>query len=126
MARSKQPLYPDVWALVARIPRGAVATYGQIAELLGIPGRARFVGYALHALPPGTPVPWHRVVNSRGTVSLRGESGRTQIALLEKEGVSVPSDGIDLQRRQWKPAARQRTARKGAPSRATRCGAGKG
>lgn len=108
------PAYPDVWKLVSRIPRGAVATYGQIAELLGIPGRARFVGYALHALPPGTPVPWHRVVNTRGKVSLPGESGQAQIALLAKDGVRVPAGGIDLRRRGWKAAALRRPARKRA------------
>jgi methylated-DNA-protein-cysteine methyltransferase-like protein len=103
MRRRANPTYPDVWALVARIPRGAVATYGQIAELLGIPERARFVGYALHALPVGSPVPWHRVVNAQGKVSLRGDAGRTQLALLAEDGVSVPLTGIDLRRRRWKP-----------------------
>jgi methylated-DNA-protein-cysteine methyltransferase-like protein len=113
MKRRFHPNYPDVWRVVARIPRGAVATYGQIAEILGIPGRARFIGYALHALPRGTTVPWHRVVNARGNVSLPAGSGRTQIALLAEEGVSIPPAGIDLQRRQWKPAGRRR----GSPAR---------
>jgi methylated-DNA-protein-cysteine methyltransferase related protein len=104
MKRRAHPVYPDVWALVAHIPRGSVATYGQIAKLLGIPGRARFVGYALHSIPPGTSVPWHRVVNARGRVSLPGQAGRTQAALLVQDGVHVPPDGIDLQRFGWKPA----------------------
>jgi methylated-DNA-protein-cysteine methyltransferase related protein len=102
MKQRTRPTYPDVWEMVARIPRGTVATYGQIAELLGIPGRARFIGYALHALPPGTPVPWHRVVNSRGQVSLPGDPGRAQVALLASDGVAVPPAGIDLIRRRWK------------------------
>ena len=52
--------------MVRRIPRGRVASYGQVARLAGMPGRARQVGYAMHALPNGTRVPWHRVVTSAG------------------------------------------------------------
>lgn len=123
MKRPSHPTYPDVWAVVARIPRGAVATYGQIAELLGIPGRARFVGYALHALPPGTAIPWHRVVSSLGKVSLPGKSGRTQIALLAGEGLTLPPGGIDLRRRQWKPAVRRRAPRATTATRNRQSGA---
>ena len=112
MKRHTRLTYPDVWALVARIPKGSVASYGQIAELLGIPGHARFVGYALHALPPGSPVPWHRVVNALGKVSLQGDTGRTQIALLASDGVAVPPAGIDLRRRRWNPTASSRIRRK--------------
>ena len=61
-----------IYAVVRRIPRGTVATYGQVAERAGYPGHARQVGYALHALPPGTTVPWHRVINASGEVSARG------------------------------------------------------
>jgi len=125
MKRQTNPTYPDIWTVVARIPKGSVATYGQIAELLGIPGHARFVGYALHALPPGSPVPWHRVVNALGKVSLRGEPGRTQIALLANDGVAVPPAGIDLHRRRWNPTASRRTRRKAARTRAPRPGAGR-
>lgn len=123
MKRRTGPTYPDVWTVVARIPRGSVATYGQIADLLGIPGRARFVGYALHALPPGTPVPWHRVVNALGKTSLAGESGRTQIALLAKEGVAVSPAGINLRRSRWNPAASRRIRRQAAHTRTSRGGA---
>lgn len=119
MKKRAHPTYPDVWAAVARIPRGKVATYGQIAEILDIPDRARFVGYALHALPPGSPVPWHRVVNARGQVSLRGDPGRTQAVLLENEGVGVPQTGIDLVRKRWKPAASRRSQRRTARSKAS-------
>lgn len=125
MKRQTSLTYPDVWTVVARIPKGCVATYGQIAELLGIPGHARFVGYALHALPPGSPVPWHRVVNALGKVSLPGEPGRTQIALLANDGVAVPPAGIDLRRSRWNPTASRRTRRKAARTRAPRLGAGR-
>ena len=69
-----------VYAAVSRIPRGRVATYGQIAALVGLHGHARQVGYALHSLPDGSPVPWHRVVYARGEIILRadGASDRAQ------------------------------------------------
>ena len=98
--------YSRIYAVVRRIPRGRVATYGQIAELAGLPGHARQVGYALHALPEGTAVPWHRVLNARGTLSLRRDSGGeiTQRIKLEQEGVRFDVGGrIPLQRLQWRP-----------------------
>ncbi len=98
--------YEDVYSLVRRIPRGRVATYGQIAELAGIPGHARRVGYALHALPAGSDVPWHRVVNARGRISLGSidpDGEDEQRVRLEIEGVRFDADGgIDLKRYQWK------------------------
>src|SRR5689334_367178 len=66
--------YQVIYSVIRRIPRGRVATYGQIATLAGIDGHARQVGYALHALPSGADVPWHRVVNSFGEVSRRSDS----------------------------------------------------
>jgi len=74
---------------VKRIPRGRVATYGQVATLAGLDGHARQVGYALHDLPPQSNVPWHRVINARGEISPRsaGDSHELQRMLLEAEGV---------------------------------------
>jgi methylated-DNA-protein-cysteine methyltransferase-like protein len=89
---------------VRRIPRGRVATYGQIARVARLPGQARLVGYALHALPRGSTVPWQRVVNARGEISVGGESGVRQRQLLEKEGVRFdPRGRIPLTRFQWRP-----------------------
>lgn len=83
-----------IYAVVRRIPRGTVATYGQVAERAGYPGHARQVGYALHALPPGTTVPWHRVINARGEVSARADGEvLTQRLLLEREGVRFDARG---------------------------------
>src|SRR3954468_11782518 len=81
--------YQTIYAIIRRIPRGRVATYGQIAELAGLEGHARQVGYALHNLPERSDVPWHRVVNSRGEISPRsaGDSHELQKFLLEEEGV---------------------------------------
>ena len=77
------------YAAIHRIPRGRVASYGQIAEAAGLEGHARQVGYALHALPGNSGVPWHRVVNARGEISPRGggDSHELQRLLLEAEGV---------------------------------------
>lgn len=98
--------YARIYAVVRRIPRGRVASYGQVARLAGLPGRARQVGYAMHALPQGTPIPWHRVVNARGAVSRRRVPGAelTQRMLLEREGLRFgPGGRIPLDRYGWHP-----------------------
>jgi methylated-DNA-protein-cysteine methyltransferase-like protein len=101
--------YRRIWAVVRRIPRGRVATYGQVALLAGIPRHARMVGYALHALPEGSAVPWHRVINAAGKVSPRAQAGyeRLQHALLEAEGVRFDAeDRVALTRYRWRARAR--------------------
>jgi methylated-DNA-protein-cysteine methyltransferase-like protein len=77
-----------------------VASYGQIAELAGLEGHARQVGYALHALPADSGVPWHRVVNAKGEISPRsaGDSHELQRMLLEAEGVEFDEKGRILRR----------------------------
>jgi methylated-DNA-protein-cysteine methyltransferase-like protein len=101
----------EIYAVVRRIPRGRVATYGQIAELAGLPGHARQVGYALAALPPGTAVPWQRVINAAGMVSRRKMPGEelSQRQLLEKEGVKFDARGrVALAKVRWKARRRAR------------------
>jgi len=98
--------YPRIYAVVARVPKGKVATYGQIAELAGLPRQARLVGYALHALPAEGALPWHRVVNARGAISLRGNGlghDELQAQLLRHEGVQFEGDAIPLERYRWQP-----------------------
>lgn len=92
-----------VYRLVKRIPRGRVAIYGQIAALLGAPRAARAVGYAMKRCPQGGDVPWHRVLNARGGISLRANvSGMlTQRILLEREGLSLRNGRVDLKRYRW-------------------------
>jgi methylated-DNA-protein-cysteine methyltransferase related protein len=102
MTSSRRQGYPEVWEAVARIPRGRVATYGAIAILCGRPGLARFVGYALHNLPPGIDIPWHRVINARGEISLRGPSAARQRHLLRNEGVAFSDGTVDLHKFGWK------------------------
>lgn len=97
--------YPRIYAVVRRIPRGRVATYGQVAALAGLPRQARLVGYALSALPDGSTVPWHRVVNAKGTISARATVawGLRQRALLEREGLQFFGEALRLRRYQWRP-----------------------
>ena len=100
--------YPRIYDVVRQIPEGRVATYGQIAQLAGLPGHARQVGYALFALsgPESEEVPWQRVINAKGEVSARSEPGREglQRAILESEGVVFNDRGrVDLKRYRWKP-----------------------
>jgi len=100
--------YTRIYAVVRRIPRGRVATYGQVATLAGLRGHARQVGYAMHALPPRTAVPWHRVINARGKISRRSEFGEElhQRLLLEAEGVEFDWRGrVRMTRHQWRPRA---------------------
>lgn len=102
--------YARIYAVIRRIPEGQVATYGQVAALAGIPRHARQVGYALHAPPDGTDVPWQRVINARGKVSARSSGPWRegyQRHLLEEEGVAFDAGGrVDLARFRWEPEAR--------------------
>jgi methylated-DNA-protein-cysteine methyltransferase-like protein len=104
--------YQRIYAVVRRIPEGRVATYGQVASLAGLAGHARQVGYALHALPDGTAVPWHRVVNASGGISLRSLPGGdlVQRGLLEREGIRLdPRGRVPLAQVRWLP--RRKTIR---------------
>lgn len=99
-------IYERIWSVVGRIPAGRVATYGQIAALVGWPGHARQVGYALHNLPEGSDVPWHRVINAQGRISPRASPGwdGLQKMLLLEEGLVFSADGrVDLDRYRWEP-----------------------
>jgi methylated-DNA-protein-cysteine methyltransferase-like protein len=108
MPRSNADSYSRIYKTVKRIPRGRVATYGQIATLSGLDGHARQVGYALHSLPDRSDVPWHRVINTKGEISPRsaGDSHELQRMLLEEEGISFSVDGrVDLKRYRWSQSA---------------------
>ena len=102
--------YERIYGVVSRIPRGRVATYGQVARLAGLPGQARLVGYALSALDDRSRIPWHRVVNARGEISARrdgGPAGILQRLRLEKERVSFDAQRrIRLELFRWRPRGR--------------------
>lgn len=106
MSTPRSTSYDRVYAVVRSIPSGRVATYGQIAALAGLGRGARQVGYALHALPAEHDVPWQRVVNARGEISLSHDAGHWQRGLLESEGVQFDARGrIDLSRYRWEEDA---------------------
>ena len=99
--------FERIYEVVRRIPKGTVATYGQVALLAGNPRLARVVGYALHVNPDPESIPCYRVVNRFGRVSpafVFGGENR-QIALLEADGVPVRDSRVDLERYQWRPDA---------------------
>ncbi|MFH1754584.1 MAG: MGMT family protein [Candidatus Latescibacterota bacterium] len=98
--------YDSIYSIILMIPRGRVATYGQIADMAGLPGHARQVGYALRVLPADSGVPWHRVVNAQGEISGRfdADGEDEQRILLEEEGVAFTHSGrISLAEYRWDP-----------------------
>ena len=92
-----------IWLIIAAIPYGHVATYGQVAVLAGLPNAARTVGQILSNLPTGTKLPWHRVVNARGEISLTGSQAIRQKKLLVQEGVTVTLKRVSLAEFGWQP-----------------------
>lgn len=109
MTLTSSSTYARIYAVVGRVPRGRVATYGQIASLAGLQGHARQVGYALHALPEHSTVPWHRVINAKGEISARSapDCGGLQRFLLQSEGIVFDhSNRVPLSRFQWKSGRR--------------------
>jgi methylated-DNA-protein-cysteine methyltransferase related protein len=94
-----------ICAVIRRIPKGWVATYGQVAAMAGLPRRSRLVGHVLRHLDPATDIPWHRVVNAKGEVSYshsRNGSDAFQQRLLEEEGVEFDDrNRFNLERFRW-------------------------
>ena len=117
-------LYRSIYAVVRRIPTGRVATYGQVAELAGIPGGGRVAGAAMKTCRPADRLPWQRVIGkagkNRGRIAIHDPVGAAvQRQLLDDEGVAIGDSGlIALDRYGWLPAGSAgRTPRKGAPKR---------
>ena len=115
---NREELFARIYAAVRNVPRGRVATYGQIAATIGLPRHARLVGRALRSLPEPSDVPWHRVVNASGRLSSRlSESELLQRLLLEAEGIESGRGGrLALDRLRWedpadRPAARSQATR---------------
>ena len=92
-----------IWEIVRQIPKGKVATYGEVAREAGLPGQARLVGYALHNLPINVDIPWHRVINAQGRISLPRAGGDylKQKQLLLKEGIAFVNEKIELKKFGW-------------------------
>ncbi|WP_415901622.1 MGMT family protein [Neptuniibacter sp. QD29_5] len=103
---SDNPSYQEkIWQIVAVIPEGKVATYGQVAELAGLPKMARAVGKTLSQLPKDTKLPWHRVINAQGKISFPQDSEAylRQKERLENEGISLIKGKIRLKDYRWQP-----------------------
>ena len=97
-------LKEEIWQFVAAIPKGHVATYGQIARLAGYPSHARYVGTTLRNVPKDTLLPWHRVVNGKGQLSFpfNSQPWREQKRRLESEGIVFTGQRFSLKVFQWK------------------------
>jgi methylated-DNA-protein-cysteine methyltransferase related protein len=96
------PLRERICEVTCRIPRGSVATYGDVARMAGSPRSAREVGRTMASLPEGSDVPWWRVINRRGEIVLRADGMEEQAARLAAEGIDCGAGGrIDLDRYRW-------------------------
>lgn len=97
----------QLYAWMAQIPRGRVVTYGQLAKLIGLPNGARWVGRQMGRLPPGSRLPWHRVINAQGRSSIPADDSgwNRQLRLLMREGVTVVDGRISLRQFRWDPFA---------------------
>ncbi len=94
----------QIFVVIHRIPAGKVSTYGEIAKMAGYPGYARHVGKALSNLPQGSTLPWFRVINSAGKISLQGDSFTRQKKQLERDGIKVSDSGrVNLKKYRWQP-----------------------
>ena len=97
-------VYRKIYRRVEHIPEGTVATYGQIARMVGVGPRQ--VGQALAALPPGSKCPWHRVINARGRISIRSGMHKAHLdqeRRLKAEGVVFRNGSVDLEVYRWHP-----------------------
>lgn len=97
--------YEKIWATIDLIPAGKVASYGQIADLAGLPGRARLVGKSLGLVPKGRQVAWHKVLRSNGQIAFPkgSEQALLQTGLLQEDGVMVLKNRVKLANFQWQP-----------------------
>lgn len=104
---AQNPNYRRIWDTVQAIPAGRVASYGQIADLAGLPGRARLVGKALGYAPKELAVPWYRVLRSSGQLAFEpiSKTALKQSALLHAEGVVVKNNRVRLAEFGWQPDA---------------------
>lgn len=101
----------QIWRLVRRVPRGSVATYGDIADAVRPPCNPRLIGWALGQAPPGLDLPWHRILAAGGRIALPAPSGLEQRLRLEREGVTFRGKRVRLELHGWKPGARKGAGR---------------
>jgi methylated-DNA-protein-cysteine methyltransferase-like protein len=103
--KSQTKRFEKIWAAIREIPEGRVASYGQIAEIAGVPRGARQVGYALRHLPPGISVPWYRVLQVSGNIAFEKGSDKfdQQSGRLIKEGIVILEGKVDMRKYRWQP-----------------------
>ena len=104
--RDTNELHRQILEVIALIPYGKVATYGQIAKLAGLPKHARLVGYVLKHLDKSSEIPWYRVINSQGKISvtrINQQGENVQQSLLEQEGIYLLNGKISLKKFVWQP-----------------------
>lgn len=92
-----------ICSVLAAVPRGRVITYGDLAEMAGYPRAARLAGQALRKLPRGTKLPWHRVINAQGRISLPEPGAQRQREKLENEGIILVKGRVDMRKYRWRP-----------------------
>jgi methylated-DNA-protein-cysteine methyltransferase related protein len=105
--------WEPVYRLIKHIPRGRVATYGELARSLRLRGGARAAGYAMAACPSGRGIPWHRVVAAGGRLIIREPYGSLQRKLLETEGVVINGNRVDMAHYAWRPVKRKKASARG-------------
>jgi methylated-DNA-protein-cysteine methyltransferase related protein len=110
--KPRQSGWDNVYALVKRIPRGRVITYGQLAKMLRLPGGARTAGFAIAACPSGRGIPWHRVVGAGGRLLTQEPVSSLQRRLLESEGTLFDGKRVDIAKHQWTKAVPAKRVRK--------------
>ena len=99
-------LHRQILEVIALIPYGKVATYGQIAKLAGLPKHARLVGYVLKHLDTCSEIPWYRVINSQGKICvtrINQQGENVQQSLLEEEGIYLLNVKVSLKEFSWQP-----------------------
>ena len=99
---SRDGYFARVWRVVRRIPKGKVATYGQVARAAGFPGAARQVAWALRGAPRSLRLPWHRVLGAGGRILLPREAGLEQRLRLQAEGVTFTGTRVQMNRHEYK------------------------
>ncbi len=107
MSDNPEPLSPmqRIWWIVGMIPSGTITSYGKVADMAGLPGRARYVSRALKLAPTELSLPWHRVVNAQGKIAFAADTApfREQTQLLRSEGVMVNQGKINRSEYEWRP-----------------------
>ena len=104
----------QIWRLVRRVPRGSVATYGDIAEAVQPPCNPRLIGPALGKAPPGLALPWHRILAAGGRIALPAHQGLEQRLRLEGEGVTFAGKRARLEIHGWKPGKQKESGKQGS------------